>query len=822
MVLAIFFLGQNLMANDQKLKDPPEEDHIKLLKTEIWILPSGDIEYYETIEAIGKIEDIKQQKYSALPIYYRLLESNTHVGFKKKYTTKAIYFFRNFRKNIRKNMVNKGYRQFDVLLYDAKGGHAWEQTIDSIHCTVHLPKGGKLLLQEKFRMAHPELSKDIVRTKIDNETIVFSSKQKIKPNDVFLIGVYFNKGIVDASFEEIKEKDSEGLEYIKLFKSEIWIKPSGTINVKEQIELQACGDEIKRGIIRSFPTIYTNKSGGNKSVSFDVHSVKKQKRGLNRKYDKMKNEKYEVRNSSNGKNIYIGDPDILLEENYYNYEINYSTHGQLGYFETFDELYWNVNGLDWTFIIDSIACIVHLPEGASILKHAGYSGYEGQKNKDFTTKILNDNTIGFYSTKGYNSNEGLTIAVSWPKGFVDRPSAFIVFFKEYNVYIFIIFATICIFTYYYFVWKKVGKDPPKGAVYPLFSPPDNLSPSLIGFTYNFGFSKHLLSCEIVNLAAKGAITIKETKYLEEYFTLYKNEVKGLNRFEKNICNALFSDGNELNTHHKQYKKFRAANKVIEKECNAFNRNEAFFSNNFAFSILGIFITLALIIIGWYICFQDIMIIFLMIPFIIISIIVGGIGHELLKKYPIKINKFPITQYSIFVLVSLVFCGVVINSEGYNLFTLFILFIMTLNLLFVYLLKAPTYRGQKLIAKIEGFLMYLDIAEEERLRHLHPPDVTQEVFEKYLPYAMVLGVENEWGRKFDQYIKNANIEMNSNSISWYNGSSFTSLSASSFSSKMSSSFGSSISSSSSPPGSSSGSSGGGSSGGGGGGGGGSGW
>ena len=81
------------MANDQKLKDPTEEDHIKLIKTEIWILPSGDIEYYETIEAIGKIEDIKQQKYSALPIYYRLLESNTHVGFKKKYTTKAIYFF---------------------------------------------------------------------------------------------------------------------------------------------------------------------------------------------------------------------------------------------------------------------------------------------------------------------------------------------------------------------------------------------------------------------------------------------------------------------------------------------------------------------------------------------------------------------------------------------------------------------------------------------------------------------------------------------------------------------------------------------------------
>ena len=72
--------------------------------------PSGDIEYYETIEAIGKIEDIKQQKYSALPIYYRLLESNTHVGFKKIHY-KSHLFFQKLHKNIRKNMVNKGYRQ---------------------------------------------------------------------------------------------------------------------------------------------------------------------------------------------------------------------------------------------------------------------------------------------------------------------------------------------------------------------------------------------------------------------------------------------------------------------------------------------------------------------------------------------------------------------------------------------------------------------------------------------------------------------------------------------------------------------------------------
>ena len=127
-----------------------------------------------------------------------------------------------------------------------------------------------------------------------------------------------------------------------------------------------------------------------------------------------------------------------------------------------------------------------------------------------------------------------------------------------------------------------------------------------------------------------------------------------------------------------------------------------------------------------------------------------------------------------------------------------------------------------MGQIEGFKMYLSIAEEERLRHLHPPDVTQEVFEKYLSYAIALGVENEWGKKFDHYIKSANIEVDSSSITWYSDSHLIRFNGSSFSSSLSSSFSRATSASSSTPGSSSGFSSGGSSGGGGGGGGGGGW
>jgi uncharacterized membrane protein len=120
-------------------------------------------------------------------------------------------------------------------------------------------------------------------------------------------------------------------------------------------------------------------------------------------------------------------------------------------------------------------------------------------------------------------------------------------------------------------------------------------------------------------------------------------------------------------------------------------------------------------------------------------------------------------------------------------------------------------------QIEGFRMYLNSAEQARLELLHPPQRTRELFEKYLPFALALDVENEWCEQFAEVLDKARYAPD-----WYQGSSWRSLGSGGLSASLGSSLSASLSSSSSPPGGSSGSSGGGSSGGGGGGGGGSGW
>ena len=145
-----------------------------------------------------------------------------------------------------------------------------------------------------------------------------------------------------------------------------------------------------------------------------------------------------------------------------------------------------------------------------------------------------------------------------------------------------------------------------------------------------------------------------------------------------------------------------------------------------------------------------------------------------------------------------------------------------NALFYHLLKAPTLSGRKIMDQIEGFKLYLSVAEKERLNLLNPPEKTPALFEKYLPYALALNVENAWSEQFAEVLAQAGTETQPYSPVWYSGSSWDSFHTSRFTDSLGSSFAGAISSSSTAPGSSSGSGGGGSSGGGGGGGGGSGW
>jgi uncharacterized membrane protein YgcG len=137
------------------------------------------------------------------------------------------------------------------------------------------------------------------------------------------------------------------------------------------------------------------------------------------------------------------------------------------------------------------------------------------------------------------------------------------------------------------------------------------------------------------------------------------------------------------------------------------------------------------------------------------------------------------------------------------------------------ISAPTIEGRRVLDHIAGFKQYLSITERDRLDRMTPPEDTPELFEKYLPYAIALGVENHWADRFAPVLAAAAAQ-GRQGFAWYAGSNSPWNNPNGFVSSVGSSLASSVSSASSAPGSSSGSGGGGSSGGGGGGGGGGGW
>ncbi len=130
-----------------------------------------------------------------------------------------------------------------------------------------------------------------------------------------------------------------------------------------------------------------------------------------------------------------------------------------------------------------------------------------------------------------------------------------------------------------------------------------------------------------------------------------------------------------------------------------------------------------------------------------------------------------------------------------------------------------YSGRAQTAQpIEGFRLYLSVAEEDEIKLSGAPRFSSDIYQSFLPYALALGVDHAWSEKLERSIAAAWCRRFPAAGFLYYHASHT---YSGFADSLSSNLDSAISSASTAPGSSSGSSGG-SSGGGGGGGGGGGW
>ena len=598
-------------------------------------------------------------------------------------------------------------------------------------------------------------------------------------------------------------------EEIRSFSSRIEVLPDSDLIVTETICVMPEGSQIKRGIYRDFPTRYPGTWGLKSSVPFQLLEVLRDGR----------QEPWHTENRSNGLRIYLGSADVFLPHEQTTYTIKYRTGRQLGFFEGFDELYWNVTGNGWSFPILSASACVDLPPGASPRSIEAYTGPQGSKAQDFEITGKPGCDVSIKTTRPLNPGEGLTIVVTWPKGFVKAPPPGEELHAAVTANRGIVVGTIGLlagFGYFLVSWILVGRDPKRGVIIPLFAPPEGFTPQEVRYLDGLGTCDNTsLSAAILHLAVQRALTIKELSK-RVYDLVKNNDAVVHDEAAERLLNALFGGGSSLALLQANHARLGAARTVMAKDLAI--QAGRLFSRNTLVWVIGLLATLIPLAISLRDAQSKEGSFFLLIWLTIWSLGCGALSMTAFKAWKSS-NKLPaiaLTFFSIPFLIGWFFgmwmllqlaspwvCGLYAGG-------------IALCVVFQHLLKRPTPEGQKIRDQILGFKKYLSVAEAERLGLENPPERTPELFEKFLPYALALGVEQAWSEQFADILSAASISPDS-------GSNTTNLvlplaAASAFTD----SFNSAISSASTAPGSSSGSGGGGSSGGGGGGGGGGGW
>ncbi|GMR08641.1 MAG: DUF2207 domain-containing protein [Gammaproteobacteria bacterium] len=597
-------------------------------------------------------------------------------------------------------------------------------------------------------------------------------------------------------------------ERILNFNSNITINADGSMLVVETIKVKSEQNKIKRGIYRDFPTKYKDRYGNNYEVGFRVIGVERD----------GNSENFFTKSRSNGTRVYIGNKDVILKPDIYSYKISYITTRQLGFFDEYDELYWNVTGNGWDFPIDNASAHITLPAAISEekIRATAYTGQYGSDARNYRSEINIMGQASFQTTKTLAPREGLTIVVGWPKGLIQQPSFTdeMGFFFSDNPGIGLAFTGVTILiAFYWFSWHKAGRDPEKGIIIPRYEPPESLSPAAMRYIMNMSYDSKTFTAAVINMAVKGYLKIIEVSSDYSVNKLEDGDRSTLSAGEKKLGKALFQDKTTLELHNENHTDINRARDKLKTYLDR-EFNKVFFVTNGGYLVIGVIFSVLIQMAVGISTSNDVG------AFIFLTIWLTGWTTIVFFLFAAKRYLVGI----IFGFFELMGLGMYLDVTSLWSVILLVLLALT-NVLFMYLLKAPTRLGRKVMDKIEGFKMYLSVAEQDRLKFSHPPEKTPQLFEQYLPYALALDVEQEWSEQFSEVLRKAAMEPGGGyQPHWYRGNHWSSGNPKAFTTAMGSSLSSAISSAAIAPGSGSGGgfSGGGSSGGGGGGGGGGGW
>lgn len=499
--------------------------------------------------------------------------------------------------------------------------------------------------------------------------------------------------------------DAQGRSWhLQSFRSEIRVRADGGIEVEEVLRPTFRGSY--NGIYRTIPVEYRTPAGFDLDLDVDVRSVT----------DGAGNSlRHETDREGRDLRVKIWIPDATDATR--TVSLRYEVASAIRFREDYEELYWNVTGTEWAVPIDSAAATVVLPEGASGVRVRAYTGPFGSRASD--AEIQREaNRVHVRADRRLEYGEGLTAAVAWDPGLVSRPSLpeRIARTLADN---WILFLPLLVAGYMFWLWRRLGRDPPVGSVAPRYEPPEGLTPAEVGVVVDDHPHPRDITATMVDLAVRGYLTIEareESKLLglssEREYVLHRErpreEWSELREHERKTMEGLFEGGRESVELSELEEEFYEHLSDIRDDIFAELMDRKLYRRR-PDEVRRIYLAGAVIAVT-------------------VLMAVGlGLGDYL------SIPPMAAT-------VSAFGTGLVVAGFGWYM-------------------PARTRAGADTYAQVLGFEEFLERVEEDRFRRM----ITgPEMFEAFLPYAMALGVEKKWAAAFE--------EMYRRPPEWYRGSS----------------------------------------------------
>lgn len=479
----------------------------------------------------------------------------------------------------------------------------------------------------------------------------------------------------------------------------IHVSEDGSARITEQITFAFTG--AYQGIYRNIPLDYPGPNGSNYSLFIKVQSITDD-RGTKLNFEKSTSGGYLKLK------IYVpGATDARRTVN-----IEYSVENATKFFDDHDEFYWNVTGNEWPVPIDAASATAFFPPNTSgSLRAQAFYGVYGSSDKAGSS--VEGPSASFETPGPLPMRGGLTIDVYIPKGLLHEPSALTkaVRFVRSNP---ILSLPLWAFAVMFGLWWFKGRDPDPGrSVAPMYAPPDKMGPAEVGTLVDDSVNPRDITAVLVDMAVRGYIKIVEVQHKGLLFSSKDYELHllkpreqwtDLTDYERAMLDRIFSSGGNMTRVSELRNHFYTVLPVMKSEIMGALKSRGMYTVD-PNSAAGLWVLGALAV---------------ALPYVAAQVL----------KWTDFTNSMGVT----------IVCGIVAA---------------VIIVLFGKQLSATSLQGARTRVEIFGFQEFMNRVDADRLKRM-PPDT----FEKFLPYAMALGVEHRWAKAFEGIIQNP--------PTWYQG------------------------------------------------------